>query len=114
MRRDKAFDHILGQSPRFADARHLAVSIRGGDMRIETASGGRDAVCRDRTLNAIGPYMLNIALYAVDEFLRRRSEIRAAGIGGVVGRIDRFCRIGRIGCARRRGAAMKIFRIRIQ
>ena len=83
---DELPNPILRQVPRLGDARHLEQRRFRRDVRIEAAGRGRDEVDRHGRVRVLRLQLVDVALDAVDQRLAGRAEVRAAGVGGVVGR----------------------------
>src|SRR5262245_21073534 len=96
-------DFVFAQRPSFSDARDLKLGITQADLWIEAAPGRSYCVRGDSVgvrqsvfLSIVGDAIFDCVL----QLLRSRSQIAAAGIGGV------------IAVARGRRSRMKILRIR--
>src|SRR3984893_17686448 len=106
---DELADAIFGQIARLGNTGHLEKGRLRRDVRIEAGGRGGDQVLRHRRVRIFLFQGVDVALYAVDQRLVRRPEIRAARIGGVVRRRHGLGRIVGIGGGRRRRPAVKIF-----
>src|SRR5262249_51787018 len=80
-------DFVFARSPSFSDARDLELSILQADLWIESAARCSNCVSGDNVsfrqsvfLSIVGDAIFDRVL----QFLRSRTEIAAAGIGGVI------------------------------
>ena len=109
-RRLDQFPHLaFGQPARLGDRGDLRQGGLGRDVGIETGGRRRHRVGWNWTRAGYRPPSRHARLHPVDELLRRRAEIGARRIGGVVGRIDRLRGVVGVRVGRRRRPWMKVF-----
>ena len=92
---DELAHAIFRHVARLRDARHLEQRGLRRDVRIEAAAGRGHQIDRDRRRRVLLLQLVDVALDPLDQRLVGRAEIRAAGIGRVVGRGDGLGRIVR-------------------
>ena len=86
---------------------HLDGRVGRRDVRVEAGGRGRHGVGRHGLVRAAAEGR-DGGLHPIEQLLRGRPEVRARGIGRIVGRVDRLGRVLRIGRAGGRGAAVEV------
>ena len=107
---DQRADPSLGQASLLGDARHLKAGRLGRDIRIQPRRRRRDGVDWKRPGGAGGAQGGGVGFQPLDQLAIDRTQIGAARVAGIVGRIDGLGGVLGIGGAGGRRTRMEIAR----
>ena len=75
---------LLAHTALFCDPRHLKLGCLGRDVRIESRARRRQQIHWNRNARVLRLQSLRISLYSCDQRPIRWSQIRTAGVAGIV------------------------------